>query len=497
MAHKILFCLLALVYSALPARAQTPAAPNILFAIADDAGWQHFGAYGCRFVNTPGFDRVAREGVLFRNCFTANPKCSPSRACILTGRAPWQLEEACDHYGIFPAKFAVYPDLLERAGYFVGFTGKGWGPGDWKRGGFTRNPAGPEFSRRKTAPPTTGMNRNDYAANFADFLAQRPKGKPFCFWYGCFEPHRAYAPGSGIEAGKRMADAIVPPYLPDDAVTRSDLLDYGREIDWFDAHLARMLKLLEEAGELENTLVVVTSDNGQPFPRAKGHIYEDGYHLPLAARWPRAIKANRTVEDFIRFDDLAPTFLEAAGLKPLREMTGQSFLNILRSERSGWIEKRRDSVVVGKERHDIGRPGDAGFPVRAIRTRDYLYARNFKPERWPGGNPETGFTETDDSPTKSHVLELRKQGNARWWDLAFGMRPAEELYDLRADPGCVHNLALKPGLAGIKAELWKRLKKNLRDQKDPRVLGKGDVFDAYEYVGPREHAWDTVMKRKD
>src|SRR5207249_4505988 len=160
------------------------------------------------------------------HCFTSNPKCSPSRACILTGRSTWQLEEACDHYGIFPAKFKVYPDLLEAAGYTVGFTGKGWGPGDWKRGGFTRNPAGVEWSQLKNDPPTSGISRVDYAANFQAFLRARPKGKPFCFWYGGHEPHRPYAPGSGLAAGRRLTDVTVPPYLPDDEIVRADLLDY-------------------------------------------------------------------------------------------------------------------------------------------------------------------------------------------------------------------------------------------------------------------------------
>src|SRR2546423_15478477 len=113
--------------------------PNILLAIADDVSWAHMSAYGCRFVKTPAFDRVAREGVLFNNCFTPTPKCSPSRAALLSGRNPWQLEEAADHYGIFPGKLTVFPDLLESAGYVVGFTGKGWGPGDWRKGGRTRN----------------------------------------------------------------------------------------------------------------------------------------------------------------------------------------------------------------------------------------------------------------------------------------------------------------------------------------------------------------------
>ncbi|HEY5314775.1 MAG TPA: sulfatase-like hydrolase/transferase, partial [Pirellulales bacterium] len=146
--------------------------PNILFIIYDDWGWRHAGAYGCDWVQTPNFDRVAREGIRFDNCFTSNPKCSPCRASILTGRNTWQLEEASCHNGIFPAKFAVYPDLLERAGYVVGVTGKGWGPGDFAAGGFSRNPAGPSFDQFKLKPPTKAMGKTDYVRNFEAFLQQ-------------------------------------------------------------------------------------------------------------------------------------------------------------------------------------------------------------------------------------------------------------------------------------------------------------------------------------
>src|SRR5436190_236824 len=125
----VVFASVLVLRAALVGAAETgrPHKPNILIAIADDASWPHMSAYGCRFVNTPGFDRIAREGVLFDNCFTPTPKCSPSRAALLTGRNPWQLEEACDHYGLFPGKLTVFPDLLESAGYFIGYTGKGWG----------------------------------------------------------------------------------------------------------------------------------------------------------------------------------------------------------------------------------------------------------------------------------------------------------------------------------------------------------------------------------
>ena len=427
--------------------------PNILFAIADDVSWPHMSAYGARFVKTPNFDRVAREGILFKNAFTTNPKCSPSRATLLTGRNFWQLEEAACHFGLFPAKFKVYPDLLEAVGYRVGFTGKGWGPGDWKGGGFKRNPAGDEYSQLKNKPPTKAMSQVDYAANFKAFLQDQPKDKPFCFWYGGQEPHRVYEAGSGVRAGKRLADVQVPPYLPDDEIVRSDLLDYALEIEWFDEHLGRMLRTLEEMGELDNTLVVVTADNGMPFPRVKGQIYEDDFHLPLAMRWGNAIKAGRVVDDFISFTDMAPTFLEVAGLKPLSDMTGRSFLNVLKSEKSGQVDQKRTRMLVGKERHDVGRPNDVGYPVRAIRTKEFLYVRNFKTDRWPAGNPETGYRNIDDSPTKSLLLKQKEAGLTKFYELAMGMRPAEELYDMRNDSACMNNLASNPRYAKIKAQL--------------------------------------------
>lgn len=471
--------------------------PNILFCIADDASWMSMGAYGCKYVNTPNFDRVAREGILFRHCFTTNPKCSPSRATLLTGLNSWQLEEACCHFGVFQSKFKVYPDLLEEAGYHVGFTGKGWGPGDFAAGGFKRNPAGNNYSRLKTKPPTKGISGIDYAANFKAFLDARAQGQPFCFWYGALEPHRVYEAGSGLKAGKRLEDVKVPPYWPAEETVKSDLLDYALEIEWFDTHLGRMLKMLEEIGELDNTLIVVTADNGMPFPRVKGQIYEDDFHLPLAVRWGNLSTGGRVVDDFISFSDMAPTFLEAAGLKPLAAMTGRSFMPVLRAGQSGQIDPKRDRIIVGKERHDIGRPNDVGYPVRAIRTRQYLYVRNFEPERWPAGNPETGYTNIDDSPTKRLLLERQKAGNDRYFELSMGKRPAEELYDLSKDPHCMENLAADPKLAAVKSQLWEEMRSTLLAQKDPRILGNGAIFDSYRYTGQRGHSWDAVMGKKE
>lgn len=457
------------------------ARPNILFIIFDDWGWQHAGAYGCDWVKTPNFDRVAKEGVLFKSAFTSNPKCSPCRASVLTGRNTWQLEEASCHNGLFPAKFAVYPDLLEASGYTVGLTGKGWGPGDFKTAANrTRNPAGPSFDKDTMKGVAKGISNNDYAANFESFLKQRDVAKPFCFWMGFHEPHRSYELDSGVRLGKKLADVKVPGYLPDNDVVRGDLADYSIEVESADAHIGRSLKALEESGALDNTLIVVTSDHGMPFPRVKGQIYEDGFHIPMAMRWGKGIKGGRVVEDFINMRDLAPTFMELAGLKPHEQMTGHSLAGILRSENSGWIEDRK-IMLTGKERHDIGRPNDWGYPVRAIRTPEFFYSHNYNPERWPAGNPETGYGNCDDGPTKAWLVEHR----GPFYDLAFAYRAEEELFDLKSDPECVKNVIKDPRYAATAKQLRAQLDKMLVEEQDPRALGNGAVFDTYKYLGGR------------
>ncbi len=398
---------------------------------------------------------------------------------------------------MFPSKFPVYTNLLEAAGYHVGFTAKGWGPGDFAAGGFKHNPAGTQYNQFKNKPPTSGIAAIDYAANFKAFLDKRPKGAPFCFWYGGHEPHRAYEAGSGLKAGKKLADVTVPPYLPDTDIVRSDLLDYALEIEWYDNHLGRMLKTLEEMGELDNTIIVSTSDNGMPFPRVKGHIFEDACHLPLAIRWPAGgVKGGRKIDDFVSYIDYAPTFLTAAGLQPDPGMTGKSLLPILTAAGSGQVDPARDHVILGRERTDVGRENDVGFPVRAIRTKDFLYVHNFAPDRWPCGNPETGFQDTDDSPTKSLLLKQKEQGEYKYFDLAMAKRPGEELYVLSTDPGTVTNLAADAKLADAKAKLWAQLQRELQAQQDPRILGKGDVFDHYQYVGAKNKSWSARTQKQ-
>jgi arylsulfatase A-like enzyme len=295
-----------------------------------------------------------------------------------------------------------------------------------------------------------------------------------------------------LRLGKKLEDVKVPKFLPDTEIVRSDLLDYAIEVEWGDQQIGRALKFLEDAGEVENTLVVVTSDHGMPFPYVKGQIHEDAFHLPLAMRWPATIKPGRVVEDFVNVRDLAPTYMELAGLKPHAQMTGKSLAGILKSDKSGMIENR-NTMLVGKERHDIGRPNDWGYPVRAIRTKDYLYVHNFMPDRWPAGNPETDFGNCDPSPTKEVVKAL----GGYFYDLSFGKRPADELYRLSDDAECVKNIANDLAFKDIVDDLRYRMMGMLKEEQDPRALGKSEVFDTYEYQGGRGKGYETWLKEQE
>ena len=468
--------------------------PNILFCIADDASYPHMGAYGCSWVKTPAFDRVAKQGVLFTKAYTPNAKCAPSRSSIITGRNSWQLEAAANHFCYFPAKFKTYPEALAGNGYFTGYTAKGWAPGNpGKVDGKRRLLLGKAYSQRKAKPPTNGISNIDYAANFSDFLNERPTGKPFCFWYGSIEPHRRYEYRSSIKKGGKKIEQVdkVPDFWPDNDIVRTDMLDYAYEIEHFDDHLGRMLKILEENGELQNTMIVVTADNGMPFPRIKGQEYEYSNHMPLAIMWKDGIKnPGRTVDDFVSFIDFAPTFLDIANITEansgMEKIEGKTLTNILRSGKKGIIEKRRNHVLIGKERHDVGRPDDWGYPIRGIFKGEYLYVRNFEIDRWPAGNPETGYLNTDGSPTKTDILnDRRTKGKSKYWDLSFGKRPAEELYQISTDPECMVNLAENPKHRKTKKALRKQLDTELKQQSDPRMFGKGHLFDEYEYVDKR------------
>jgi arylsulfatase A-like enzyme len=449
------------------AGAQQARRPNIVLAIADDWSFPHAGIYGDSTVRTPNVDRLAREGARFTRAFVAAPSCTPSRAALLTGQAVHRLEEGGNLHGFLPKAYPVYPDLLEEAGYMVGYTGKGWGPGRFEPGGRARNPAGALFK------------------SFDEFMLKRAKGSPFCFWFGSTDPHRPYEPGSGARGGMNPERVQVPRILPDSVEVRNDLLDYYVEVQRFDRDLGHIIEALERAGELENTIVIVTSDNGMPFPRAKANVYDAGARVPLVIRWPGISRGGAVVESLVSLTDLAPTLLEGAGLKPLDAMTGRSLLPLLRGE----SQPGRDRVFIERERHANVRRGDLSYPVRAIRTNDYLYIRNFRADRWPAGDPEQyvavgPFGDIDGGPSKSVLLDRRADpAIAPHFQLATAKRPAEELYDLRRDPHQMENVAARPAHRAARQRLRAELDRWMRETGDPRATLDDDRWDRFPYYG--------------
>ena len=464
--------------------------PNILFIISDDQSYPHASIYGTKWLSTPGFDRIANEGLLFNHAYTTNAKCSPSRSTILTGRDSWLLEEATNHVPFFPEKFTTFPEILKNSGYKTGKTGKGWAPGVALKNGQKRDLIGENYSMVKTNPPAKYISDNNYSGNFKYFLDNKKVDQPFFFWVGGLEPHRRYEYEAGIKFGGKKIQQIekVPNYWPDSDNVKTDILDYAFEIEYFDSHLVSIINELEKRNLLENTIIVVTSDNGMPFPRVKGQVFPYDNRLPLAIRWGKGIKnPGRVINDYVSFSDFAPTFLELARVDlvnyKMEDFSGISWKSIFDDNQ---INKKRDYIIIGKERHDVGRENDNGYPVRAIITDSYFYSLNFKPERWPAGNPETGYLNTDGSPTKSEILNLRRKGiNENYWNLAFGKRDQETLYDLKKDPDCIENVAKYDRYASIKDSLKKILIKDLTKNKDPRIIGEGDLFDNYIYAEKR------------
>lgn len=474
--------------------------PNILFAIADDQSYPHASAYGSRMFRTPAFDSVAAWGVLFHNAFAAAPQCSPSRAAILTGRSIWELAEAGTHSSLFPARYRLFTDVLEEAGYAVGYTGKAWGPGNWKDAGRKRNPAGYAYNEvQRKDRPSTGVHATDYAANFQRFLQLRGAGRPFFFWYGGEEPHRPYEAGSGRRAGIRTDSTEIPGFLPDHPVVRDDLADYAFEIGWFDRQLGEMIRMLKECGEWDNTIVIVTADNGMAYPYAKANLQIYGTHVPLAICGPGVRRLTGGTKALVSLADIAPTVLEMAGLPAIPEMSAVSMRPLLSGARAEGLTALHPFVVTGRERHTHARPDNVGYPARALFDGRHLYVLNLKPERWPLGDPppsekdaaplpkgmkpiEEGYEDVDESPVKTLLIRERER-YPELFGLAYARRPAEQLYDIETDPYCLHDLSASRSHRSVRRRLSARLDSTLRRQGDPRVTGGGDVFDSYPRFG--------------
>ena len=329
----------------------------------------------------------------------------------------------------------------------------------------------------------SGTSKTDYYKNFRYFLDQKNQDSPFFFWFGATEPHRVYREGIGKERGIDPNKINVPEFMPDNELVRSDMADYLFEIQWFDQHLGRMIDMLEDRGMLENTIIIVTSDNGMPFPRAKANLYDYGIHVPLAIMWQGKIFDSSTFDQPVGLIDIMPALLESAEID-LEEIEAKSGYQL--SGKSIWKkleEKEAEPVYSGRERHSSARWNNLPYSSRAMRDGDYLIVYNYFPERWPAGAPRRvdaqglmdGYDDIDNCPTLAHLLETEQQ---KYIELFGGKRPKIELFDVKKDPSCINNLADDPKFMDIRNSMEKNLVDYLKKTNDPR-LENDPSFDEY------------------
>lgn len=462
-------CLACILLGSLrPVSSQSPTKRvNILLIIADDMS-PNAGVYGERSIKTPGIDGVAATGVVFNNAFCTASSCTPSRASILSGKYPHELQEGANLWSTFPSKFPNYTRTLEAAGYTIGLTGKGWGPGQTQPGGYTINPAGPNF------------------ISFEEFMIKLPENAPFCFWIGPSDPHRPYDAGLKNQTEINKAIIKIPAWLPNNEIVRDDMMDYLAEVKRFDQTVDNAVKLLKEKGMFENTLIIVTSDNGMPFPRAKANVYNSGSHIPLVISWGNKFKQGKYYNELVTLADLAPTILEVANVKSTVPLTGSSLLPLLLHNRS---DERFNQVFLERERHANVRKDMQAYPVRAIRTKEYLYVENLKPERWPAGDPDyevppSPFGDIDNGPSKEFLVKNRNNpALAKWVQASLEKRPARELYILTNDPDQLNNVVADPANGKIIKNLKKKLDQWRKQTRDPLLGSDKDIFDTYPYYG--------------
>lgn len=496
--------------------AEPPSRPNILFCFADDWG-RYASAYAAldprptanSVIKTPNIDAVAARGVMFRNAFVPAPSCTPCRSSILSGRYFFNTGRAAILTGaVWDDTIPAFPLLLRDSGYEIGKVSKVWSPGtpaDAPFGGqrYAYQKAGGgfnQFSQQVTqavarGKPVEAAKADLYGqvrGNFDAFLQARDPKKPFLFWFGPTNVHRKWVRGSGQALWGIEPDRLkgrLPKFLPDVPEVREDFADYLGEAQAFDACVGVLLKQLKDAGELENTLIVISGDHGAPgFPGGKCNLYDFGTAVTLMAAGP-GVKGGRVVDDYVNLMDLAPTFLDVAGAKVPSGVSGRSIWPILTSDKGGQVDPARNSVVTGRERHVAdARAGNKPYPQRALRTRDFLYVRNFAPDRYPMGDPKgvtadsapdanalenntfVAFPDMDASPTKAWLVTHGNDPEWKWhYNYAFAKRPAEELFDLRVDPDQTANVAADPKYQADRKRMSDELVRILTAAGDPRL----------------------------
>jgi N-sulfoglucosamine sulfohydrolase len=383
--------------------------PNFVFLISDDQSYSGATCDGNPAVHTPNIDRLASEGLRFERCFAPSPSCSPSRSAILTGESPHETGTS-RFRSPMPAGQKTILEYLKPANYYTGaFKKVHQGTAFWNRWDFK------------------GLHKP-----IRTFFEARPKDRPFYLHIGYHDPHRPYLPGERYPEKNPRSSVEVPKFLPDTPGVRKDIAHYYEAIERLDMKVGKLLELLEKHDLVENTLVFFTSDQGMSFPGAKGTLYDPGLHVPLIARWPGKIKPGRGTSDLVSLIDLAPTWLDAAGLPIPRAMDGKSFLPLL----LGKSFEPREALYAERNFHthlDL---------IRCVRTNRYKLIQNYLPQI-----PYLPLSDIARSPSWRSIESLEHQGklSAELSQRYFKEpRPQEEFYDLQNDPWEMNNLVDDP-----------------------------------------------------
>ena len=437
--------------------AQTAPRPNVLLVLSDDHSAAHVGAYGNADIKTPNLDAFAKEGMLFRRAYVAAPQCVPSRAALMTGRSPVAIQMT-RFSAPLPEEYKTWLELLRTSAYFTGVAGRLFHLDG------SNNPP-PEtklvfdqhnlrtFERRLDYVRTaSGQTHISAIAQYREFLDLVPKGKPFALQLCFSDPHRVYDKNA-IPEPHDPSRIKLPAHYPDTPGVRADFANYYDEISRFDGNFGQVLDELKKRGLADNTLVVFMGDNGAAQFRGKGTLYEFGLNVPLLVRWPGQVKPGSVTTDLVSGEDLAPTFLEACGLKPLKEMTGRSFLKRLRPDPS---YTPRQYVFAERGAHGSGLPNgtspfDLGRVIIGMRYKliyTALWQLPYQPVDFAG---QPFWKELQQMHTDGKLSPLMSR-------LYFSpTRPMFELFDLEGDPNEFNNLIGKKEHESIERELKAKL----------------------------------------
>lgn len=502
------------------------APPNIVLLFGDDLG-RYASIYRDSsratpndVVQTPNIDKIAREGTTFWNAFVSAPSCTPSRAALVSGRhffrngshsqlhSPWK-KGAPDPWD----QVKGFPLLLQDHGYHIGWSYKMHISED-RMGGATRNyrKAGSRFnnfsehmSAAKDPLEEKAALLNEVRKNCSAFLEDRKKDQPFFYWFNPTNTHRTWVKGSGKKLWGINPDNLkgkLPKFLPDEPEIREDIADYLGEVQAFDSAVGVITEELRTRGLLDNTLLVVSGDNGIPgFTRGKTTLYDFGTQVPLIMRFPSRVGSGITVQEPVSLVDLAPTFLYLADIYATPDMNGQDLIPLTSGKIRHQPSAGRGFAISGREVHfSTAREGNLPYPARSLRTSEFLYIRNFKPDRNPMGDPGVldgptlpsdrdlefvtglGYADMDAGPFKSWIIKHKSdQKYSLLTTLALGKNPPEELYHIPTDPDQMHNLSEKPTFQKKRIELRHKLEVELKINGDPRL---SDEFDRPPYLRP-------------